>query len=487
MTEPSFPGVVCGVFGRTQDQQSRPDKFNNSSSTLGVVPDGHIENTGEVHTTERVITAWHEVQELRGSVAKSRLELREHRVGLRQGRGRTRELEAQFWKNFQSHCDGNETLDKTILDELYSEVDKARDELGPKEEHYNELEDDLDMMEYKLEKKEARFYRQFPDIPCDETGKPSFSDSSYGSGQAWSSSSNSEHTDNSSSPSNRYLSKIGDANIIRERLSALEAERSHYLDLERERDAMGHPLYQPNVEFLNSFSDVHASYLEELRQIEDDLSTLRIEAGLEGNAENSGPSSVACLDFTPKPSSLQNVSHDFESQPASMPATRSRDSDVAQDQTATSSVRQRINRWILDNLIKSRLERARHKAILDNPELDNSAWLCLVRRYWGNDNVAHPHHSSPGNKTLQSSSVGTASPEANIDFMSLHAFLKKKMENLNSAQTDVTNLKFTDPNSKVSPKLSVSPTTDGISPHCLQAFFDDLTTATNLHMVDEVS
>jgi len=452
MTDPSFQGVVCGTFGRTEDQQSRPDKFDNSSPTLGIVLDSHRENTGE-YITRRVNTAWHEVQNLRGSVARSRLGLREHRVGLRQERGRARELEAQLWKNFQSHWDGNGSLDKTILDGLYSEVDKARDELGPKEEHYNELEDDLDMMEYKLEKKEDRFYRQFPDTPYDETGKPSFTDSSYGSGQAWSLSSTSEHTDNSSSPSNKYLSKIGDANIIRERLSALEAERSHYLDLERERDAMGHPLYQPNVEFLDSFSDVHASYLEELRQIEDDLGALRIEADLEGNVENSGPSSVACLDFTPKP----------------------------------SSVRQRINQWILDNLTKSRLERARHKAILDNPELDDSAWLCLVRRYWENDNAAHPLRSPPGNKTLQSGSAGTASPEADIDIMSLHASLKAKTENLSSAQTDVMTLKFMDQNSKVPPKSSVSPTTDGNSLLCLQAFLDAITTAINLHMVDEVS
>ena len=486
MTDPSFQGVVCGTFGRTEDQQSRPDKFDNSSPTLGIVLDSHRENTGE-YITRRVNTAWHEVQNLRGSVARSRLGLREHRVGLRQERGRARELEAQLWKNFQSHWDGNGTLDKTILDGLYSEVDKARDELGPKEEHYNELEDDLDMMEYKLEKKEDRFYRQFPDIPYDETGKHSFTDSSYGSGQAWSLSSTSEHTDNSSSPSNKYLSKIGDANIIRERLSALEAERSHYLDLERERDAMGHPLYQPNVEFLDSFSDVHASYLEELRQIEDDLGALRIEADLEGNVENSGPSSVACLDFTPKPSSLQNVSHYFESLPVSMPARRSRDSDVPRDRTATSSVRQRINQWILDNLTKSRLERARHKAILDNPELDDSAWLCLVRRYWENDNAAHPLRSPLGNKTLQSGSAGTASPEADIDIMSSHASLKGKTENISSAQADVMNLKFMDQNFKVPPKSSVSPTTDGNSLLCLQAFLDAITTAINLHMVDEVS
>ncbi len=322
MTDSSIQEEVCGAFGRTEDQQAP-----------GIVLDNHRKKTEEVYIAERVHTVRHEVQNFRESVARSRLELRERRAGLRQELGRARELGAQLWKNFQSHWDGNGTLDKTIMDGLYTEIDKARDELGPKEEHYKELEDDLNMMEYELEKKEGRFYRQFPDIPYDENGKPSFTDSSYGSGQECSRSSTSDHTDNSSSPSNKYLSKLGDANIIRERLSALEAERSHYLDLESERNAMGHPLYPPNVEFLNSFPDVHASYMEDLRLIEHDLRALRSEAGLEPNVENSGTSSVACLDNTPT---------------APMPARSSRDSDVSQDQTATPSVHQRINGWILD-------------------------------------------------------------------------------------------------------------------------------------------
>lgn len=473
-------------FGGTVDQQSRPDKSDNSISPLGIILDDHRENTGEVSIAERVGTAWNEVHDLRDLVTRSRLELREHRVGLRQERAQARELEAQLWRNFQSHWDGNGALDKTILDRLYLQVDKARDEIGPKEEYYNELEDDLDMMEYKLEKKESRFYSQFTEIPYDEAVKPSFTDSSYGSGQAWSRRNSSEHTGNSSSPSNRYLSKIGDANIIRERLSALEAEQSHYLDLEKERDAIGHPLYQPNVEFLNSFPDVHARYLEELRHIEDDLKALRIKAGVQENVENSETSTMASLETPSKPSSLQNVSHYFESLPVSMPARRSSDSDVPQDRTTTSSARQRINQWILDSLIKSRLERARHKAILDNPELDDSAWLRLVRKYWSKDNAAHPLQSLPRNKTLQSVCAGPACPDGDTNTLSLHASLEPKTENISSAQTDVMNLRFVGQIFQAPPKSSVDPT-DGNSPRCLQPFLEDLTNATDLHIIDDIS
>lgn len=427
--------------------QSKPDKSDNEISPFGNIQDNQVGKNRELDTAERVRAAWNDLDELRGLVTRSRLELRERRFELRQERAQLLELEAQLWRNLQGHWDGDGAFDQAVLNRLYLEVIKARDIRGPKEENYDDLEDDLNLMEYKLEKKESRFYSQSANTHRDEKFKPSLTGSSYGSGPAWSSSSASEHTDNSSSPSNRYLSKIGDARIIRERLSELESERSHYLDLERERDAMGHPLYQPNVEFLNTFPDIHARYLEQLRQIEDDLTAFRIDAGLPEHVLTRGSSSATNLDGPAKSPSLPNVSHYFDPSQVPISARRSSDSDGSQNRTATSSSRGCINRWILERLTNSPLERVRHKAMLDDPELDDSTWLRLVCVYWGKDHAGRSRHRRYKDQTVYSASAGPVHPGAGTNTLSSRTpdipnthVLEPNINKENLARIDLMNL-----------------------------------------------
>ena len=464
--DPNFRALDGAEWsGITVHQQSKPDTPDNRNPPFGNDQDSHIGKKKEVSDVDRITTAWNEIRNLRDSVTRSRLELRERRVELRQERARARELEAQLWRNIQSNCDGDGLFDQVVLGRLYLEVNTARDEMGPTEENYNELEDDLGMMEYKLEKKEARFYSQFANTHHDENFKPSFTDSSTESGRPWSHSSASEHTDNSSSPSNRYLSKLGDANIMRERLLELESERSHYLDLARERDALGHPLYQPNVEFLNSFPDVHARYLEELHRIEDELKVFRNDASLPEYVLTRGTSSTASPDVPAKASSLQNVSRYSEPLPASTAARRGRDLDAPHDPTAIPSPRKRIDQWILEMLINSVLERARHKAILDDPSLDDSEWLSLVRKYWGRDCAAHPLHSRRGEQARYSASAGSAHFGADTNNTSLgtsyatdeHA-PEPKIDHDRLAHIGLVNLDCVYQLLQIVPKASLSPT-----------------------------
>ena len=386
MTSLGCQGLVCGGLGATV-QQSNSGVYDQSSIAQDNLQDDGFNAGRGTHNMERVSVRWKEIQDIRGLVTRNRLELRERRVELRQERGQARELEAQLWRNFQNFWDGNTGLDKSTIDPLYLEINKIRDELGPKEESYNEFEDDLDTLEYRLEQKESRFYSRFEKTYREDKFQPSLTDSSDGSHPAWSHGSTSDHTDNSSSPSNRYLSKIGDATIIRERLSELEAEQLHYLDVERERDALGYPLYQPNVEFLNTYPEVRAQYLEELRRIEEDLRTLGKEAGIPEHILDDETSSSASHGVPSRPASLQDVSPSSASIQVTAPPRRRSDGDLSHD-TQHINPRTRINQWILEVLTNSPLERARHQAILDNPELNDSAWLRLVREYWKKDPAA---------------------------------------------------------------------------------------------------
>ena len=380
-TESDYPGDIDPPMGIVQD-------------------DGASETQGTINV-ERVISAWNDFKGLRDSVARTRLALRELRVELRQERVQARALEAQLWRNIESHW-AEDRHDKTTLERLHGELNKARDEIGPKEESYDELEDDFEVMEYRLEKRETRFYSQFAHSQSEQRSKSPISDSSYEGGQAWSRSRGSEYTDTRSTPSYKYLSKVGDANIIKERLAELEAERDHYLDVNRERNTTGQPLYQPNVEFLENFSKVHDRYLEQLRQIYNDLDTLSRNAGIE-HTESEEMSSLASQVVASRATSL----HGIHVYPTSLRDSyrRSSDGDIRHHHTSTS--RQYINQWILDALTHSGLERARHKSILEDPGLNDAAWLKLVCEYWGQDPAAYSLHNSPRGDRL--ACPGTAS------------------------------------------------------------------------------
>ena len=451
MTDLGSQGLACSGLGATV-QQSNPGVYNQSNVSRDNTHDDDSAAGKGIHSMDRVSVRWKEIQDIRGLVTRNRLELRERRAELKQDRAQARELEAQLWRNFQNFWNGNAGLDKSTLDPLYFEMNKTRDELGPKEENYNELEDDLDTLEYRLETKESHFYSRFEKTYRDDKIQPSFSDSSDETHPAWSRGSASEHTDNSSSPSNRYLSKIGDATIIRERLSELEAEQLYYLNVERERDAMGYPLYQPNVEFLNTFPEVQAQYLEELRRIEEDLRTLGYEAGILEKSPDEEISSSASHGIPSRPASLQDVSPSSASIQVTAPPRRRSDGDVSHA-TQHINPRTRINLWILEVLTNSPLERARHKAILDNPALNDSAWLRLVREYaekdraawltlvcnyWEEDHAASSlHNSTRGDELSHLASSATAHPESysNISQKPGARPLKAKIDNENLEHT----------------------------------------------------
>ena len=411
MARPGSRGVLPDDSGAVIHRQLESDQSRNTNSRFDNPPNDDVVKNREIYVAERMASTWNKIQSLRDSVTRNRLELRERRAELRQDRAQARELEAQLWGSLQSRWSVAGVPDETVLEGLYSEVNKARDEIGPKEENYNELEDDYDVLEFKLEKKETRFYGR-SHAHQHEIFKASFSDSSNESGQAWSRTSASEHTANSSSPSNKYFSKVGDANIIRERLFELEAERDHYLDDERERGALGRPLYQPNVDFLDKFPEVHARHLEQLRQIENDLDILRHEASIPDYELGRPFSSPASQDFPSKPTSLKEMPLSSISLQISS-RRRSSDGDLCRYSTDTSTSRKYINQWILKMLENSRLERARHKAMLEEPKLDNAAWLSLVLEYWVKDPAAYSLHNSPrGDGSAYPVAADSAHPQA---------------------------------------------------------------------------
>ncbi|MCJ1223498.1 hypothetical protein MMC12_000140 [Toensbergia leucococca] len=331
------------------------------------------------------ISARNEIKELRGRVTRSRLGLREHREEFRLQQATVRDLEARFWKGLQQHWENDVQLDRTVFGKLYEEIQAALDILGPAEEEYNEKEDDLDVLEYKLEIQEERFYDHLADIDPDDDSAVTLARTPPESHPARPPSTISDDAVGETSSMQQYLSRVGDANLIKERLLELRYEKLSYLDLEHERIALDLPLYQPNVEFLATFDETHSKYLEDLHRIEEDLSRLRVEAGL---IDGGGGVLPLLTDASPKTPSLELTSQYVE------PPRRRSDGDLLGIPVDASSARERINQWILDRLSNSQIEQARHKAILNDSTLDEDTWKARVGEYWQKDRAgsssSHP-------------------------------------------------------------------------------------------------
>ena len=213
-----------------------------------------------------------QIENLRGQVTRNRLELRELRVELRQRHFKIRQTQAQFWRGLQNQWNNSRMFDKTTLQQLYDDIQRALDELGPEEANYDEKEDDLDVLEYKLGKLEDRFYDADADMAESKAG---FARASSSISSRRSQSNTPTQIEDEASLNYRYLSRLGDANIVRERLEDLSVEKSQYVDLGRDRAAMGLGLYQPNIEFLDTYEEVYAKNLFDLREIEQDLKRLQ--------------------------------------------------------------------------------------------------------------------------------------------------------------------------------------------------------------------
>ncbi|KAL8774283.1 MAG: hypothetical protein Q9209_001034 [Squamulea sp. 1 TL-2023] len=345
-----------------------------------------------------------EVSHLREKVIMARLELREKRVGMRQQHCLVRSLETRLLKHWQRY---NVLTEQDVVTHLHGELCAALDKLGPLQEDHDELEDGLDTLEYDLEAKEARFYEQHTQVsPDGSDGSPST--------QRLSTSTLSDELDQDYlSPQYHYYSRIGDAKIARERLMDLEAQRTQYLDIERERDALGIPPYQENTDFLSQYDAEYAEHRKELEKIEMDIESLGIQAGISNAKER-----INMITFhdpqwdaetntgTPKNSPATDPGEAGRSGPSLEGSPRRRsENDIWNIPNDPRSRRDRINQWILERLKDSKVERARHKAELNNPSLDPDAWWSLVCQFWQLDRAARSSKSSSRHASGRSSSA----------------------------------------------------------------------------------
>lgn len=400
MIEQTLRRSVQSVEGTGAGRPSQSGSRRNGS-----VRNGTFDGDGDTHAQRGAIThaskSRQEIAHIREQVIMNRLDLRERRVEMRQQHGLVRSLEAQILRHWQ---DNERFNDRGAIQGLHGELCAALELLGPMEEDYDEKEDGLDTLEFDLEAKERRFFRQY--VQYDASGS-----SASPSTQRSSMSMLSEEADTTLaghedflSPQYQYYSRVGDAKIVRERLMELEAQKDQYLDIERERDALSIPLYQENIDFLSHYDSEYAEHLEELERIEKDIHDLGLETGLFGPYDMTitVPAPAAAIQEFPEISAERRQRSPFtdpEQPSRSGPSTpeplrRKSEADTGHIPNDSQSSRERINRWILERLKNSPLEEARHRAILNDPKLTREEWWSLVLEFWQQDRAARSPTSS---------------------------------------------------------------------------------------------
>lgn len=335
-----------------------------------------------------------EITHLREKVIMARLELRESRVAMRQQHSLIRSLETRLlnqWRTF-----GNSS-DHDAITELHAELCSALEELGPMEQNYDDREDGLDTLEFDLEAKEERFYGQDSKAGLHEN-KARLS-AEYSSTSIRSD----ESEQDLLSPQYLYYSRVGDAQIARERLMDLDAQKAQYLDIERERDALGVPLYQENTEFLRQYDKNYAEQQKELEKIERDVQSLEIQAGFSKIKDPTENVTFHDLGWDQEanignrhssPFSEPGLAGGRSGQSREEYPRRKSENDIWALPIDPRSSRERINQWILERLENSPIEQLRHKTELNRPNLDTKAWWSLVCQFWQLDRAARSSQSS---------------------------------------------------------------------------------------------
>ncbi|KAL8708497.1 MAG: hypothetical protein Q9220_006655 [cf. Caloplaca sp. 1 TL-2023] len=352
-------------------------------------------------STQRSKRLYKKISRLREQALIARLQLRHRRVEMQEQHNLVRSLESRLLRFWQDN--GKFSPQGDNITSLHSELCAALDALGPMEYALDEKEDDLDAIEYDMEARETRFYKYHARV-LEGSQDSQGSLSSYRS--SISSSSNDLHLreaydEDTTSPQFRYYSRIGDARNVREILLDLEAEKAHYLDIEQERRRLGIPLYQENVEFLRNYDSVYMEHLAEFEKIKKDIQILEVEAGFPDGKDESDIVLVHGLERLPEAGADRRAGSvsdfrlaRFQDLSANGTLRRKSETDVKAIGESTRNSRDRINQWILERLASSLIEQARHRAILNDPKLDEPAWWNLVRKFWQLDRAARSSSSS---------------------------------------------------------------------------------------------
>lgn len=295
---------------------------------------------------------------------------------------------------FGSHTSSDE---QTEIDVLFNACVTAREEYGPFEDALNALETSLSVNEFELDRLERKFYDQPFKPQAPPMINPRNKDISFSPSVA-STDSESESGQQFHPLVTQYLSKLGDVDLLRERLDELLEER-YILEEEREKRArVKMKLSDENEEWLANYSDVESGLIEEYENATREMDKLKKECIDKGWVDRTGePLSLEHLERQTFADDLDGDGgrepSEYVKFPKLIPQPGNKVTNTlpeslldVNEPAFISSVR--VNRWILDQLRTSPMEvglLARTFESRYGPINESEKWQSDVLQLWYRD------------------------------------------------------------------------------------------------------
>jgi hypothetical protein len=261
-----FPGAAH--MDAAQPIRSSEQKFPLPKLTVEDPRDGNPKD-------RRLKEAFERLRYLRPSVLGLRIRVQEGRTALRHERETMNNQDAELIQKLRVTYANNDITGLQYLIPDFERMQESRDSFSPKEDDFNKLEDQLNREEFELMGLESKLYGRNISAQSSLLDDEDlvFLEDNFGS----SDSTLSTHSGpRQSSPQlHRYLSRKGDADVLRERLADLRAERAQLIEEEMVRAQLGLALDSSSRTFLIEFDARHATLQQQLANVEDDVWRLK--------------------------------------------------------------------------------------------------------------------------------------------------------------------------------------------------------------------
>lgn len=406
-------------------------------------PPLHLESSSDYRNDEDESSfniEWQRIQKLRIDIWSLRSKVHEIRNILREkqlvkSNADDKLLQRISLEGFglSSRKDDSVVRQKTIA-ELTEDWRSARGDYGPLEDDCNRLEDQLSSQEFELTRQEQHFYNHWKNPRSTRKELPAFAAFHRPS------------TSPSPSPSaivgvdevpqdhplvTRFLSRMGDLDILQERLVELEEEKTALEDERDSRQRFHMSLAPEDQAWLDSSQALLDDLLEKTRLTEEDIDRMRQDCFAKGLVDEHGePTDFQSQerssfqneeDMNPKDHKSEYVKHPILLPKPGVKPAPSKGSATESDETS-ASLGKRINQWILDQLRESPLEVNLLARTFEGwyGEIDDS-WEVSVLAVWNDDGTANTkgYHIYTSSMTTQAplrSDHSSASSNSNPKF-----------------------------------------------------------------------
>jgi hypothetical protein len=232
---------------------------------------------------------WARVKKLRTDIWGLRSRMHEMRRMLKEKQLAKSVADNKYFHYMRLRGLGMSPVDKDIseqkmMEDLFQNCTKARDEYGPLEDDCTLLENHIGSQELELQRLEEKFYERSFEPPASHTEglgspHPSPTVSLYSGSDA----SQEFH------PSvTKYLSRVGDVEILRERLDEHLEERYILEEEKVVRQGVGLDLAEPAQKWLDNYSATEALLMNQLKEAELEVADLRRKCILLGLIDEEG-------------------------------------------------------------------------------------------------------------------------------------------------------------------------------------------------------